>query len=155
VSTVKRTFASSPARDANATWQAIVDLLAPNSGADRDELQSVAGPAASIIADAAPETAPIVVTCDGPRTRIYCLYDEDAVEGSDVNEAALGFDALNGDWAVSLPCPAEDLTWISAALKSRSVRVTARDLKTGISLGEDSAAAAEPLVFNTSGFLGS
>ena len=154
---VKRTFASSPARDAYATWTAIVDLLTRGKdGANRTELMAVAGVASSIISDAAPERAPIVVTCDGPRIRIYCLYDEDAIEGSDANEDALAFDPLNGDWAVSLPCPAEDLDWVKTALKAHSKRVTARDLDTGI-VTEEAAASAQDddLVFNPQGFLGS
>ena len=55
-------------------------------GAARAELLAVAGIAASIIADQAPRDAAIVVTCDGPRTRIYCLYDEDAIDGAEANE---------------------------------------------------------------------
>lgn len=79
-----RTFASTPKRDAAQTWAAIVDLLTQGrSGAARNELLAVSGVVASIIADQAAKEAPIVVTCDGPRTRIYCLYDDDAVESSD------------------------------------------------------------------------
>ena len=80
------------------------------------ELLAVDGLAASIIADQAPKDAAIVVTCDGPRTRIYCLYDDDAIDGSDANEDALGFDPLKGDWRMSLPCLADDLAWVQAAL---------------------------------------
>jgi hypothetical protein len=103
VSTVaSRIFASTPKRDAAATWAAIVDLLTQSrAGSARSGLLAVSGVAASIIADRAPKDAPIVVTCDGPRTRIYCIYDDDAIEGSDANEGALGFDPLNGDWQVS------------------------------------------------------
>jgi hypothetical protein len=153
---VKRTFASSPARDAYATWTAIVDLLTRGkSGPERTELMAVAGVASSIISDAAPEQAPIIVTCDGPRTRIYCLYDDDAIDGSDANEDALAFDPLNGDWAVSLPCPADDLEWVQSALKVHSPRITARDVHTGIVTEQAAAAKDENLVFNPHGFLGS
>src|SRR5699024_9357484 len=82
-----RTFKSTPERDAGRTWTAIVDMLTQGKASDaRTELLAVAGVAASIIADQAPKDAAITVTCDGPRTRIYCLYDDDAVEGSDANE---------------------------------------------------------------------
>src|SRR3546814_20149421 len=60
------------------------------------------GVAASLIADQAPKSAPIVATCDGPRTRIYCLFYEDAIDGDDANEEVLGFEPLKGDWGVSL-----------------------------------------------------
>jgi hypothetical protein len=156
-SVVRRTFASSPARDAHATWMAIVDLLTSHcSATDRSELVAVAGTATSIISDQAPRQVPIVVTCEGPRTRVYCIYDEDAVEGSDSNEDALGFDPLKGDWAISLPCFAEDLDWVAAALAEKSMRITARDLSSSTtSDGDAKTASAGALSFDTAGFLGS
>jgi hypothetical protein len=96
---VSRTFRSSPHRDALQTWDAIVELLTQGKdGTARSELRAVAGVAASLIADQAPKSAPIVATCDGPRTRIYCLFDEDAIDGDDANEEVLGFEPLKGDW---------------------------------------------------------
>lgn len=101
-----RTFRSTPQRDAHTTWTAIVDLLTQGKTcAARTELMAVAGVAASVIADQAPKDGAIVVTCDGPRTRIYCIYDDDAIDGADANEDPLGFDPLKGDWRVSLRRP--------------------------------------------------
>lgn len=154
---VRRTFASSPARDAHETWMAIVDFLTKACPtADREELIAVAGTAASTISDQAPRDVPIVVTCDGPRTRIYCLYDEDAVEGADSNEDVLGFDPLKGDWAISLPCLADDLAWVQSALARDSKRITARDVSDGLAAdaGTKSEALAG-LTFDPAGFLGS
>jgi hypothetical protein len=155
---VRRTLRSTPHRDAHDTWRAIVDLLTQSrSGAARTELLAVAGIAASVIADQAPRGAAIVVTCDGPRTRIYCLYDDDAIDGADANEDTLGFDPLKGDWRVSLPCLADDLIWVQDALKKHSTRITARDSAAAISI-EDSTAAkagAAALVLDPKGFLGS
>lgn len=105
----RRTFRSTPHRDAHATWTAIADLLTQGRAGVRGELMAVAGVAASVIADQAPREAAIIVTCDGPRTRIYCLYDDDAIDGDDANEDTLGFDPLKGDWRISLPCLADDL----------------------------------------------
>lgn len=152
-----RTFRSTPQRDALQTWAAIVDLLTQSkAGATRTELLAVAGIAASIITEQAPKDAAIVVTCDGPRTRIYCLYDDDAIEGSNANEDVLGFDPLQGDWRVSLPCPADDLIWVLGALKKHSSRITARDLEAVVPANENTAAAkAQTLVFDSKGFLGS
>jgi hypothetical protein len=90
-------------------------------------LQAVAGVASCVIADQGPREAAIVITCDGPRTRIYCHYDDDALDESNGNEAALGFDALKGDWQVSLPVDADDLAWVTSALAASSTRVVARD----------------------------
>lgn len=152
-----RTFASTPKRDAAQTWIAIVDVLTQDrSGPARNELLSVSGVAASIIADQAPKNAPIVVTCDGPRTRIYCLYDDDAVEGSDSNEDPLGFDPLEGDWRVSLPCLKEDLSWVQGALTKRSTRITAREPNAEVVKAEAAKPAqGQALIFDPKGFRGS
>jgi hypothetical protein len=150
-----RRFASTPARDANETWGAIVNLLTQNkTGANRDALTAVSGIAASIIADQAAKDAAIIVTCAGPRTRIYCVYDDDALDGSDVNEAALGFDPLDGEWAVSLPCHEDDLSWTQKALKAHGDRITARDKAAAIAIDEGAAAKASPLVLDVKRFLG-
>lgn len=153
---VSRTIRAIPHRDAPATWQLIVDLLTHSrQSAARAELMSVAGICASIIADQGPKFAPIVVTCEGPRSRIYCIYNDDAVDGADANEEAFGFNPLKGDWAVSLPCHSDDLDWVRASLKKQSARITARDVEAGISTEEAKAAAAESLVLDPKGFLGS
>lgn len=152
-----RTFKSTPERDAGKTWSAIVDLLTQGKTGDaRTELLAVAGVVSSIIADQAPKNTAITVICDGPRTRIYCIYDDDAIEGSDANEEPLDFDPLNGNWRVSLPCLADDLAWVQNALKKHSTRITARDLDAGVSDTEDAAASKlQSLVFDAKGFLGS
>lgn len=153
----RRTFRATPQRDAHGTWMTIVDLLTRGEeGEARRELVAVGGTAASLIADQAPREEPIVVTCDGPRTRVYCVYDEDAIDGSDANEAALGFDPLEGDWRVSLPCPAEDLGWVRAALAERSGRITARGPgEVPAADGRDGTKGAAPLRLDPKGFLGS
>lgn len=155
---VRRCFAATPARPADATWHAIVDLLTGGrAGAARDELLSVLGAAASVITDQAPRDVPIVVTCEGSRTRVYCLYDDDAIEASDANEDALGFDPLAGDWAVSLPCPADDLDWIGADLARRSARITARSMEDNAPAagGDAASGAAAAMTIDVKGFLGS
>ncbi|QOZ06903.1 hypothetical protein [Bradyrhizobium sp. CCBAU 51765] len=152
-----RIFISTPGRDAMATWTAIVDLLTQGKNtAARNDLLAVSGVAASVIADHAPKSDAIVVTCDGPRTRIYCVYDDDAIEASDANEDALGFDPLSGNWRVSLPCLPDDLGWVQSALKKHSERITARALGDGIEKSDSgNAAAAAVLVFDQKGFMGS
>lgn len=150
-----RTFNCTPQRDASATWTAIVDLLTHSkSGPKRDELLSVAGIVASILTDHAPKDSAITVTCDGPRTRIYCLYDEDAIFGDGANEDTLGYDPLNGDWLISLPCLADDLAWVQGALKKYSERITARDLADVVPAEKtETPAAMQGLVLDVKGFL--
>lgn len=149
-----RTFRSSPHRDASATWELIVELLTQGkSGEARSELQAVTGIVSSLISDRAPKDAPIVVTCNGPRTRIYCNYDDSAIDGSDANEDVLGFDPLKGDWSVSLPCPKDELDWVVSALKKHSDRITARDLSTGINNEGANKSAAQSMTLDLAGFL--
>ena len=151
-----RVIRSSPHRDTASTWDLIVDLLTKGEkGAARTELMSVAGVASSIIAERAPQAAAIVATCDGPRTRIYCLYDDDAIEGADAKEDWLGYDPLKGDWAVSLPCSADDLAWVQRALRVKSSRITARDQssKFGENDGEGADAKSQGLTLNVEAFL--
>ena len=153
---VRRDFRSLPHRDASATWTAIVDLLTAggNDGAKRKELMSVAGVASSIIADQCTGESPIVVTCEGPRTRIYCSFDDDALDESNGNETQLGFDALKGDWQVSLPVAEEDLAWVRAALKKNSSRVVARDKDSGIEVEQTAqTAAGKTFVLDVEGFM--
>jgi hypothetical protein len=152
----RRTFNSTPQRDAAQTWNAIVDLLTKGRSCPaRTELLAVTGIAASIVADRSPGTSPIVITCEGPQTRIYCLYDDSAIEGSDANEDILGYDPLNGDWRVSLPCLPDDLSWVQDALKKHSNRIVARDEAVSASAGDsDSTAQSAALVLDPKGFLG-
>jgi hypothetical protein len=148
-----RTFRSSPVRSSADTWEAIIELLTHGEeGERRRDLKAVAGIASCLIAERAPAAAPIVVTCDGPRTRIYCVYDDDALDGEG-NEDSLAFDPLQGDWSISLPCHQDDLSWVQAALNSRSTRISARDLSTGIASGEEKSASKGSLSLDIDEFL--
>lgn len=150
-----RTFRSVPYRDSYQTWTAIVDMLTRQNAAARGELLAVAGVAASLVAEHAPGSSPIVVTCDGPRTRIYCTYDEDALDESSANEGPLGFDPLRGDWRVSLPCPADDLEWVQRSLARHGSRVTAREPGGTVAADEPAGAVASSgLQVDAKGFLG-
>jgi hypothetical protein len=125
VTVIARRFASVPERSAVDTWNAIVELIAPDPRSSaRNELAAVAGVACSLIASEM--SAPIVVHGSGPRLRIYCLYGDDAIEGDNVYEGALTYVPTEGDWRMSLPCPEEELEWVQKSLRS-STRVSARD----------------------------
>jgi hypothetical protein len=157
-SVVKRTIRSSPHRNSAETWGAIVGLLTQGkNGSAKTELLAVAGIASSLIADRNMETAPVVITCDGPRTRIYCTYEDDAVDGTSANEGSVGYDPLAGNWNISLPCSADDLGWVSDALRKHSSRITARDLTSGFATDEAAQKAADgrahELELNISEFL--
>lgn len=152
---VRRTFRSTPGRDASQTWAVIVDILTRGiHGQNRTELEAVAGIASSLIADQSPKDAPITAVCEGPRTRIYCVYGQDAIDGSGVNEQALGFDPLKGDWSLSLPCPADDLSWVQSALAQHGTRITARELSTTVEQSSTTEKQSAALTLDPKGFLG-
>lgn len=151
----RRTICSSPQRDTLTSWSVIVDLLTSTNTDARPELESVAGIASSIIAEKACENSPIIVSCEGPQTRIYCIYDDDAIDGSDANEDSLGFDPLKGDWSISLPCTEDDLSWVQSALKAKSNRITARDMSEKKPTDENSTKSDAGLELNVEGFRGS
>lgn len=153
---VSRTFRSIPHRNADKTWIAIVDLLTQGKNNNaRNELLSVSGIAATIIADHSPKESPIVVICDGPRTRIYCTYDDDAIEDDDGNENPLGFDPLQGDWSLSLPCSGDDLAWVQNALSKLTKRITARELSSSMGDKEEAKSnGGDSLIIDQKGFLG-
>jgi hypothetical protein len=141
---VKRVVCSTPKRDSVETWDKVMELLTQGKqGAARDELKSISGIAASLITEKAPKDSAITAECAGPRTRIYCLFDEDAIDGSDAKEDPLGYDPLAGDWTLSLPCPTDDLAWVQRALKAKSTRITARDMAE--KLGEQPASSSNAL----------
>jgi hypothetical protein len=127
---IARKVTAIPARLATEAWEKVIDLVAPSNAAARAELSGVTGVASSLITDEAMKAAPIIVTGNGPRLRIYCLYGDDAVEGTKTNESSIpGSPVESGDdWQISLPCPTDDLEWVRASLKKRSSRIVARDL---------------------------
>lgn len=142
-----RVVRATPHRSAGEAWEVVVGLLAPNAGDARDELMKVAGVATSLIAAEAPNDDKIVVWGGGPRVRISCIYDDDAIAGDDANETKLPRSPTEGDWSMSLPCPEEDLKWVQAALAKKSTRITARkrgeklDTDNGADEGENASAA--------------
>jgi hypothetical protein len=128
VTVVSRRVAATPARSAAAAWTLIVDLIAPKGTAARAELDGLAGIGMAIVASEAMRESPLVVRGSGPLLRIYCVYDERAILGEGLSEDPLPWCPIDGDWAMSLPCPAEDLSWVQPALTRISTRVTARNL---------------------------
>lgn len=136
---VARRIVATPGRSASEVWALIASLLAPDESSDaKRELESVSGIAGNLIADEAFEHAAGVVYGSGPRVRLYCLYGDAAISGDSANESALAFNPTEGDWRMSLPCPAEDLDWVRDALKNKSSRVTARDMDEDVEDDSDS-----------------
>jgi hypothetical protein len=137
MSVVSRRIKATPERGASEAWQVIVDLIAPKDGAARRELLGIEGIASSIISTESPKDAAMVVCGKGPRVRVYCLYDGEAVSGDDANEAALAECPTDGDWVMSLPADADDVAWVRDALAKKSTQVTVREKSKAVHDGEE------------------
>jgi hypothetical protein len=99
-----RRVASTPVRTAVETWARIVEIIAPDPVSPaRKELAKVAGTACTSIASEAPKQAPIMIWGGGPRVRVYCVFDEDAITQDGINEDALPKSPAEGDWRMSIP----------------------------------------------------
>lgn len=126
---IRRSVRATPHRTSTEAWAFITALIAPDpKSSARTELESVTGAASMIIASEHPADHPIVVSGNGPRVRIYCLYGENAALGDSANEKALASTAAAGDWKLSLPCAEDDLDWVQKFLREQSSRITARAL---------------------------
>lgn len=150
---VSRTVRAIPHRPASETWNFIVDLLAPSQGEARSELLSVSGTACALIAEEIMTEAAIVVYGAGPRVRIYCLFQEDALENDKASESALSFVPTDGDWKLSFPCPPDDLQWVQKALQARSSRITARHKDAAVEDSDSGDRAKDFLAVDKEAFL--
>ena len=138
-----RRVASTPVRSAAQTWAKIMELLAPDpSSAARKDLAAAAGVACSSISSEATKDSPIVVWGGGPRVRVYCAFDEDAITRDDVNEDSLPTSPVEGDWKMSIPCLPEDVAWSRELLAAISYRITARSVDDDVVV--DKAGAGSP-----------
>jgi hypothetical protein len=149
-----RRVASTPIRTAMETWDKIMEILAPDpeSGA-RKELVSAAGVACAAIASEANKDAGIIIWGGGPRVRVYCVFDEDAITGDGVNEEPLPRSATEGDWKMSIPCPPEDVTWSNSSLAAVSNRISARSLEEDVDEEQSKSTEVSATTINLAEFL--
>lgn len=116
MTTVARHVASTPKRTTTETWTVIIDLLAPEAGAARDELARAAGAVSMLIADEVTKDRALVIGGTGPQVRIYTVHGEDAIDGAGVNETPLSTNPTASTWTLSVPVPEEDAEWIAGQL---------------------------------------
>ena len=153
---IARRVASTPTRTVTETWAKIVELVAPDPNSPaRKELALAGGVACSSISSEATKDAAIVVWGGGPRVRVYCLFDEDAITQDDVNEDALPKSPTEGDWKMSIPCLQEDVAWSKAKLASVTGRITARSMDEDVADAEETKAtvAATSMSINLTEFM--
>ncbi|MFT3980631.1 MAG: hypothetical protein QM687_09195 [Ferruginibacter sp.] len=124
MSVVSRRFAASPARTAAEVWQVIVNIIAADNAAVKQQLNDITGIVASIISDETPANNPITIIGAGPRLRVYCLFGDDAI-GDDANEAALTWNPFEKSWEAYFPVEEADYDWVSKLLKEKSTQFKA------------------------------
>ncbi len=140
-------------RLAAATWGAIVNVLVPGETPARATLEGATGVAASLIAAEAWRAVPLVVSGAGPQLRIYCVYGEDAILGEETNEDAVSWSPTDGDWRMEVPCPPDDLDWVTAAFADVSawIDVVDNSVKRASAAGERTVGSVPPI--DTEAFL--
>ena len=148
-----RRVVSTPVRTVAQTWEKIVEIVAPDpKSSARAELAKASGVACSAIASEATKDAAIVIWGNGPRVRVYCVFDEDAITQDDVNEDSLPKIPTEGDWKMSIPCLPEDVKWSAAKLGAG--RIAARSMEEDVEDDvEKTEAAAAAMSINVGEFL--
>lgn len=140
-----RRVISTPVRTPKQTWEKIIEIIAPDpQSAARNDLSAAEGVACSAIAAEATKEAAIVVWGSGPRIRVYCVFDDDAITQDGINEEALPSSPTEGDWQVSIPCLPEDEKWSKANLAGISTRISARSMDEDVQDEEPTAKASTP-----------
>lgn len=125
---IRRDIASLPARTSKETWGTIVKLITGADSVDRAQLEAATSVLCSAIADEHSATVPIVVKGGASRLVIYTVHGADAMEvGLAVDKLSWNPTASNA-WTMTVPCSAEDVGWMSKALKERAPRITVHDV---------------------------
>jgi hypothetical protein len=138
---VRRDVSSLPLQSAGATWNRIIELVIGAGSEDVPQLRDAAGVMGSIITDELPAQRAIIVEGVGPQLRIYCRFGEKAVEAGDAVDA-LTWNPTAGDWAMHVPCDAENMDWVKRSLAKTSPRIKVFDVAEEDRAEEEDAAVA-------------
>jgi hypothetical protein len=124
---VRRDVSSIPFQSAGETWQRIIDLVSGSGSKDIEQLKDATGVMGSIIADEHPAVRAIILEGVGAQLRIYCRYGMKAVEEGGAVDA-LTWNPTAGDWAMHVPCDAENIEWVKGVLAKTSPRIKVFDV---------------------------
>ncbi|MEV6381985.1 hypothetical protein AB0M31_21550 [Streptomyces sp. NPDC051773] len=149
MSVIARRIASVPHRTSSQTWQAIVDLLAPDVGPGRTILLAVAGPVAVAIAEEYTGGAAIVVLpATGPRIRIRTVHGGDALDAAQSETPLSSRPLEQPGWHLSLPSAEHDLEELREALAGHP-QISVRALDDDVPDDTQAHARASRIVINT------
>ena len=102
---------------------------------------SVSGVASSIIAEHAAKDAAIVVNVRWTtHAHLLPATTKTPSKAATRRRTRSATTPSRVTWAISLPCPKDDLEWVQRALKAKSSRITARDMTHKLGENEDAAA---------------
>lgn len=145
---IRRDISSIPLRTASETWERFVELISGPGALYLDELKVAGRVIATIIADETLAERPLLFEGVGPQLRVYCRYGADAIqEGANVD--ALTWIPTAGDWTFHVPCDAENLPWVKAAL-AKTPRIKVFDAAEADRFEEETAADGAPIEVNWS-----
>lgn len=114
---IRRDISSVPLRTASETWDRFIELVSGPGALHINQLKKVGPVIATIIADEILAERSLLLEGVGPQLRVYCRYNADAIQaGADVD--ALTWTPTAGDWTLNVPCDAENLAWVKAAVAS-------------------------------------
>lgn len=124
---VRRDINAIPIRSAADTWNTIVALITGSDSVDAEQLRKAGSTIGSIIADELPGERPFILEGCGPQLRIYCRFGFKALEADETIDP-LTWNPTAGEWTLHVPCDAENLSWVRAALKASAPRIKAVDI---------------------------
>jgi hypothetical protein len=127
---VRRDINAIPVRSAADTWDTMAGLVTGGDSVDAEQLRKAGSTIASIIADELPAEHPFIFEGCGPQLRIYCRFGFKALEVDETIDP-LTWNPTAGDWTLHVPCDAENLSWVRAALKACAPRIKAFDIAEG------------------------
>ncbi|WP_420312231.1 hypothetical protein ACOB87_34785 [Streptomyces sp. YS-B37] len=149
MSVIARRIASVPHRTSSQTWQAIVDLLAPDAGPARTALLAVAGQGAVTIAEEFTSSPAIVILpATGPRIRIRTVHGSDSFDAAESETPLSSRPLEQSGWHLSLPCAEDDLDELRTALAGHP-QISVRALDDDVPDDAQAHAQAARIVINT------
>ncbi len=120
MTTIARRFAARPVRTSIEAWAAVRDALCQDNNPAVDEFDRIQGVAASVISSNLPAAHPFVFIGEGPRVRVFMVYDNQALEGEDLNESPLVSSPFRSSWTGWVPALPDEIELVQTHLRRMS-----------------------------------
>ncbi len=123
-----RRFAARPVRTSIEAWAAVRDALCQDNNPAAAEFDRIQGVAASVISSNLPATHPFVFIGEGPRVRVYMVYNNQALNGGDLDESPLVSNPFESSWTGWVPASPDEIDRVQTHLRRLSDRFVAYDV---------------------------